>query len=181
MSRIAPLAKPYPPEFAAAMERIMPPGAEPLALFTTVATSPRAWEKFGGGSMSGKGPLEFRHREIVIDRTTAKTGCEYEWGTHTRLFAAKAGLTDAQVRSTFDGDADDGNWTDAEAALIASVDSLLANKRLSDGEYARLSAHFDSAQILEIIQLIGFYHGVALICGALDLQPEAGMARFPTA
>lgn len=179
MTRIGLLAEPYPEVFAAAMAKTLPPGMKPLTLFTAVAQSPRAWEKFTGGSMSGRGPLDFRHREIVIDRTTARTGNEYEWGTHTKLFAAKAGLTEAQIRSTFDGSADDGNWTVEEAALISSVDALLDRKRMSDSEFATLAAHFDTAQILEIIQLIGFYHGVSLIVGALDLQPEAGIGRFP--
>ena len=180
MSRIGLLPRAaWPAPFAAAMAGIMPPGVEPLSLFTAVAQSPRAWEKFSGGSMSGRGPLAFRDREIVIDRTTARTGCEYEWGTHTKLFAGKAGLTPQQVRSTFDGHADDGQWTAAEAALIASVDALLDHRRLTQSEFDRLAAHFDTAQVLEVIQLTGFYHGVALICGALDLQPEAGMDRFP--
>lgn len=179
MSRIGTLQKPYPEAFAAAMAKVMPPGVEPLTLFTAVAQSPRAWDRFSGGSMAGKGPLDFRTREIVILRTAARTGCEYEWGTHVTLFAAKAGFSDAQVASTANGHAEDSNWNDPESAVIATVDALLADKRLSDEQFARIAAHFDTPQILEIIQLTGFYHGVALITGALDLQPEAGMARFP--
>jgi alkylhydroperoxidase family enzyme len=170
----------WPEPFATAMGAIMPPGVEPLSLFTAVAQSPRAWEKFSGASMSGKGPLEFRHREIVIDRTSAKTGNEYEWGAHVTLFAGKAGLTEPQIASLFAGDAYDGNWSESETAIIAAVDALLDRKKLSDSEFAALAAHFKAEQILEIVQLVGFYHGVALIVGALDLQPEAGMARFPT-
>ncbi len=180
MSRIGTLPRDsWPEPFAAAMAGIMPPGVEPLTLFTAIAQSPRAWEKFGGGSMSGKGPLPFREREIVIDRTSARTGNEYEWGTHTKLFAAKAGLTPEEVRATFDGPADDACWSPREAVLIATVDALLDRKKLAPVEFDALAAEFDPAQILEIVQLVGFYHGVALIVGALDLQPEAGMDRFP--
>lgn len=181
MSRIGLLQKPWPEAFAATIEKIVPPGTEPLALFTSVGQSQKALDRFLGGAVAGKGALDFHIREIVIQRTTAKTGCEYEWGIHTKLFAAKAGLSDAQVRSTFDGHADDGNWEAADAAVIASVDALLANKKLTDAEFARLAAHFDTAQILEIVQLIAFYHGVALMTGAIDLPSEPGMGRFPTA
>ena len=179
MSRIEPLAKPYPEAFAAAMAATMPPGAEPLALFTTVGKSPRAWEKFSGGSLLGRGPLSLRDREIVIDRTTAKTGCEYEWGIHVALFGPKAGLTPEQIASTVHGWADDGHWAANEAALICAVDALLMDKRLSDAEHDRLAAHYDEAQRLEIVQLVAFYHGVALICGAFAIPLEAGMPRFP--
>jgi len=29
------------------------------------------------------------------------------------------------------------------------------------------------------VQLVAFYHGVALICGALALAPEPGMSTLP--
>ena len=179
MSRIEPLAKPFPEVFATAMAATMPPGAEPLALFTTIGKSPRAWEKFAGGSLLGRGPLGLRDREIVIDRTAAKTGCEYEWGIHVNAFGPKAGLTPAQIASTVHGWADDGNWAANEAALIATVDALLMDKRLTTAEHDRLAAHYDEAQRLEIVQLVAFYHGVALITGAFDIPLEAGAARFP--
>ena len=179
MSRIEPLAEPFPPAFAAAMARTMPPGAPPLVLFTTIATSERAWAKFSAASLLDRGPLSLRDREIVIERTTAKTGCEYEWGIHVQAFGPKAGLTAAQIASTVHGDAYDGNWSPAETALIVAVDALLDRKRLSDAEHAALADHYDDAQRLEIVQLVGFYHGVALIAGAFDLPLEAGAPRFP--
>ncbi len=179
MSRIGLLQKPWPEAFEAVVAKVVAPGSEPLALFTSVGQSQKALDRFLGGAVAGKGALEFHTREIVIQRTAAQTGCEYEWGIHSKLFAAKAELSDAQVRSTFDGHADDGNWDAADAAVIATVDALLANKKLSDAEFARLAAHFDTAQILEIVQLISFYHGVALITGAIALPSEPGMARFP--
>ncbi len=95
------------------------------------------------------------------------------------MFAAKAGFTPEQVRSTFDGDAGDGNWDAAEAVLIATVDALLDHKKLTQAEFDAFHAHYDAAQVLEIVQLVGFYHGVSLICGALDIPPEAAMGRFP--
>jgi alkylhydroperoxidase family enzyme len=169
----------WDPAFAATVDKLTPPGRAPLGLFTAFAHSTRAWEKFSGGSLSGKGPLPFRQREIVILRTAAKTGGEFEWTTHTTLFAAKAEFTPEQVRSTFDGSPDDGNWSAVEALLIATVDALLTAKRLTTPEFDALRAHFEPVQIFEIIQLVAFYHGVSLIVGALDIPPEAGMGRFP--
>lgn len=182
MARIEPLTKPYPPEFDARMKVLMR-GADPLVLFTTLATNERAWTKFSGGSLLDKGsPLSMRVREIVIDRTCARCGNEYEWGVHVAGFAPHIGLTDAQVRATVHGAADDPAWTDpAEAVLIATVDALIDRKKLTDAEWAALKAHYDDAQSLEIVQLVGFYHGVSLICGALDLPLEANAARFPAA
>ena len=180
MARIAPLTKPYPPAFDAAMKVLMR-GAEPLVLFTTLGGYERAWAKFGGGSLLDKGsPLSMRVREIVIDRTVARCGNEYEWGVHVAGFAAAVGLTEAQVRATVLGTASDPAWEDpAEAVLIATVDALIDHKKLSEPEWAALRQYYDEPQTLEIIQLVGFYHGVSLICGALDLPLEANAARSP--
>jgi alkylhydroperoxidase family enzyme len=181
MTRIAPLTKPYPAPFEAAMKVLMR-GAEPLALFTTLATNDRAWTKFGGGSLLDKGsPLTMRQREIVINRTSARCDNEYEWGVHVAGFAAHVGLTDAQIDATVHGAADDPAWAADDCVLIATVDALLDRKKLAEDEWAALRTIADEAQALEIVQLVAFYHGVALICGALDLPLEPNAARFPTA
>src|SRR3954465_12676940 len=119
--RIKPLDPPYAPDIAAQFDRIMR-GAPPLGLFRVMAGNARAWEKFRAGSLLDRGPLSLREREIVIDRTCALTGCEYEWGVHVATFPAAAPLTDEQVRATVLGRADAPCWSAAEQALIAAVD-----------------------------------------------------------
>jgi alkylhydroperoxidase family enzyme len=156
-------------------------GAPPLVLFRVVAGSTRAWEKFRAGSLLDKGPLSLREREIVIDRTCALTGCEYEWGVHVATFAAAAHLTDGQVRATVLGGADAPCWSAAEQALIAAVDALHRRATMSDAEFAALSAHYDEAQIFEIILLCGFYRTVSYLANGLDLPLEEKAARFPKA
>ena len=180
MSRLAPLQPPYAPELQQQLDRIMR-GAPPLLLFRTIAVSARAWQKFSAGGLLDRGPLTLREREIVIDRTCARTGCEYEWGVHIATFATAAHLTDAQVRATVLGEATDPCWSAAEQALIAAVDALHFRATLSDAEFAALSAHYDAAQILEIMQLCGFYRTVSYLANGLALPLEATAARFPQA
>src|SRR6266545_2953394 len=121
--RIAPLQPPYAPDIAGQFDRIMR-GAPPLVLFRVMAGNARAWEKFRAGSLLDRGPLALREREIVIDRTCALTGCEYEWGVHVTTFAGPAHLTEEQVRATVLGGADAVCWSPAEQAMIAAVDAL---------------------------------------------------------
>ena len=179
MSRIA-LQPPYDQDIQAQFDRIMR-GAPPLMLFRVVAGHSRAWEKFRAGGLLDKGPLSLREREIVIDRTCARTGCEYEWGVHVAIFADAAGLTDQQVRATVRGEADAPCWTAAEQALIATVDALHERASLSDEEYKALSAHYDDAKIFEIMLLCGFYRTVSYLANGLDLPLEEKAARFPEA
>jgi alkylhydroperoxidase family enzyme len=178
MSRMAPLQPPYEAEIQGQFDRIMR-GAPPLMLFRVVAGQARAWEKFRAGSLLDRGPLSLREREIVIDRTCALTGCEYEWGVHVATFASAALLTGEQVRATVLDGADAPCWSAAEQALLAAVDALHVRATLGDVEFKALSAHYDDAQILEIILLCGFYHTVSYLANGLDLPLEAKGARFP--
>ncbi len=178
MSRITPLDPPYEGEIQAQFDRIMR-GAPPLMLFRVVASNARAWEKFRAGSLLDRGPLSLREREIVIDRTCALTGCEYEWGVHVATFAQAAQLTEAQVRATVLDAPDAPCWSVAEAALIAAVDGLHLRATLSGAEFKALSAHYDDAKIFEIILLCGFYRTVSYLANGLDLPLEEKAARFP--
>jgi alkylhydroperoxidase family enzyme len=178
MSRIAPLEPPYEPEIQGQFDRIMR-GAPPLTLFRVIANQPRAWEKFRAGSLLDRGPLSLREREIVIDRTVALTGCEYEWGVHVATFAGPAHLTEEQVRATVLGGADASCWSVAEQALIAAVDALHHRATLSEKEFSALSTHYDDARIFEIMLLCGFYRTVSYLANGLDLPLEAKAARFP--
>jgi alkylhydroperoxidase family enzyme len=180
MSRIAPLQPPYAPEIQGQFDRIMR-GAPPLMLFRVIAGSARAWEKFRAGSLLDPGPLSLREREIVIDRTCALTGCEYEWGVHVAVFAGAAGLTEEQVRATVLGKADAPCWSAAEQALIAAVDALHHCATLGDAEFKALSAHYDDAKIFEVMLLCGFYRTVSYLANGLALPLEEKAARFPVA
>ena len=177
--RIAPLQPPYPPEIQTQFDRVMR-GAPPLVLFRVVAGNARAWEKFRAGSLLDRGPLSLREREIVIDRTCARTGCEYEWGVHIATFAEAARLSEEQIRATVLGDATAACWSEAEQVLIATVDALHDRATLDDAEFKALSAHYEDAKIFEIIQLCGFYRTVSYLANALALPLEEKAARFPS-
>src|SRR3954465_6466855 len=169
--RIAPLEPPYAPDIAEQFDRIMR-GAPPLVLFRVMAGNARGGEKFRAGSLLDRGPLSLRQREIVIDRTCARTGCEYEWGVHVAAFAGAAHLNEQQIRATVHGAATENCWSDAEQALISAVDALHERATLSDSEFAGLAAHYDEAQILEIILLCGFYRTVSYLANGLALPLE---------
>lgn len=179
MPRIAPAEAPYPPAIATALDRIMPKGVEPLVLFRTMAKSPRVFEKMFAGGLLDKGALSLRQREIVIDRTTARLGAEYEWGVHVAFFAGKVGFDAERVAATVHGPADAPCWSVDERALLSAVDDLVDRRTITDATWIALTTHFDEAQILEVIALVGYYHTISFLCRALELPPERYAARFP--
>jgi alkylhydroperoxidase family enzyme len=180
MSRIAPAAPPYEPAIAEALDRIMPPGVAPLLLFRSMARSPRVFTKMFAGGLLDKGPLSLRQREIVIDRTTARLGCEYEWGVHVALFAERVGFGTAESAALVHGPADAACWSAEEKTLLAMADDLVDRRTIADRTWSNLVEHFDEAQILEAIALAGYYHTISFLCRGLDLPLESWGARFPT-
>ena len=181
MPRIIPAEAPYPPQIAAELARIMPKGVEPLVLFRTLARSPRVFEKMFAGGLLDKGPLSLRQREIVIDRTTARLGCEYEWGIHIAFFAERVALDAGQLSAIVHGPADAACWDPDEQALLAAVDDLVDRRTIEDKSWSALAAHFDETQILETIALVGYYHTISFLCRGLRLPLEPYAARFPSA
>ena len=179
MPRIAPAEAPYPPRIAAELARIMPEGVEPLVLVRTLARSPRVFEKMFAGGLLDKGALSLGQRELVIDRTTARLGCEYEWGVHIAFFAAKVGFDAERIAATVTGPADATCWTSDEQALLTLVDDLVDHRTIGVKTWTSLIALFDDAQILEAIALVGYYHTISFLCRALKLPLEPYAARFP--
>jgi alkylhydroperoxidase family enzyme len=70
-------------------------------------------------------------------------------------------------------------WSADEQALIALVDDLVDRRTIGEATWTALSAHFDEAQILEAIALVGYYHTISFLCRGLELPLENYGARFP--
>jgi alkylhydroperoxidase family enzyme len=184
MSRIAPLQPPYPEEAATLLAAMMPPGVPPIALFRLFARNlpmARAMHGWGRYELGRDLTLTMRQREIVIDRTCARCGCEYEWSVHVQMFGARVALTPDQQRSLADGSATDACWTDdTERLLIEAVDALHDTSDIDDGLWARLAKSFDEPQLIDLLLLCGWYHAISFVARAtrlpLESKPEASAA-----
>jgi alkylhydroperoxidase family enzyme len=181
-ARLAPLAPPYEPEVAAQLERMMPPGVEPLGLFRTFVRNmemTRAMATWGRYELGRTLSLSMRERELVIDRTCARCGCEYEWGVHVGFFAERVGLTPDQITSIAHGGPDDLCWTEArDRALLALVDSLHDRADVDDELWAELARHCDARQLLDATMLCGWYHAISFTARAARVDLEPGTPRF---
>lgn len=177
--RIAPAEPPFPSDVQARLDRIMPPGVPPLVLFTTLARSPRVFERFMAGGLLDRGSLTMRQRELMIDRTCARLGNAYEWGVHVALFGARVGLDEASLAALAKAAWNDPTWSPSEQALLRLADELHDTARISDEAWTLVRAHYDDAQLLELIALAGFYRTVAYLCNGLELEPESYGAPLP--
>ena len=182
MSRIDPVPPPYEAEVAEQLERMMPPGVPPIRLFRTFANNlamTRAMNGWGGYELSRNLSLGMRDREILIDRTCARCGCEYEWGIHVTFFADRVGLDGEQISSLTHGDADDPCWSEErDRLLVRAADALHERADVDDELFDRLSVEFDDAELLDIVMLCGWYHAISYAANAARVEREEGAPRF---
>ena len=181
--RIAPLEPPYAQEIAAMLARWMPPnsGAEPLRLFRTLAVHPELAARMRplGAGILAHGAVEPRLREVMILRTCALCGAEYEWGVHAVAFAGAVGLSERQLAATANGDAAERAWSLLERAVVRLADELHERSGVSEELFAELARHFSPAQIVELVVTAGWYHAIAYVINTARVQPEPWAARFP--
>ncbi len=180
--RIAPLQPPYDPDIEAMLKKWMPPGSplEPLALFRTLAVHDELSSRMRplGGGILGHGRIDPRDREIIIHRTCALTGAEYEWGVHAVAFGKPLGLTDEQLAATVHGTAGDPAWSERDALLIALADELNERCDVSDELWAKLAERFEPDQLLELVITAGWYRLLSYVINAARVPLEPWARRF---
>lgn len=181
--RIAPLQPPYTSEIDAALRKWMPPGAdvEPLKLFRTLNVHEQLASRMRplGAGILGHGRVAPREREIVIHRTCARAGAEYEWGVHALAYGRPLGLSDAQLAATVHSDAHDAAWSADDALLIELSDELYDTATVSDELWTKLAARLAEDQLLELLVTAGWYRLLSYVINAAGVQLEPWAERFP--
>jgi 4-carboxymuconolactone decarboxylase len=182
-ARIAPLQPPHEPELERMLTRWMPPGSpiEPLALFRTLAVHEELMSRMRplGAGILAHGRIEPRDRELVIHRTCARAGAEYEWGVHAVVYGKPLGLSDEQLVASVSGSADDPVWSAHDSLLIRLADELHDGSHVSDEVWTALSARFGDDQLLELVITAGWYRLLSYVINAVRIEPETWAARFP--
>jgi alkylhydroperoxidase family enzyme len=180
--RIAAINPPFEPAVEERLAAMMPPGVTPIGLFRTFVQNlpmAKAMGSWGGYELSKHLSLSMRDREIVIDRTCARCGCEYEWGVHVAFFAERVKLTAEQITSLTHGSSTDVCWLDErDRVLIAAVDALHDTSNINDKLWDRLRPHLSDAQFLDLLMLTGWYHAISFAANGARVGLEDGAPRF---
>jgi alkylhydroperoxidase family enzyme len=174
MIRIQPLEPPYDARIQEDFDKLMPPGIAPIGLFRTVAKNARVLRRLRRGGLLDPGSISVREREIVILRTTARAGAEYEWGVHAAFFPV---LTEEEVRATVQQGPE--AWKEPESLLVRIADELHETARIADATWESARAHFSEEQLIEVMMLCGFYRAVSYVVNGSGVALESGARRFP--
>lgn len=184
--RIAPVEPPYTREMEASLQRWMGKRGThipPLLIFRTMQRNPELAAAVYpvGRYILAHGKLEKRHREILILRTCARCGAEYEWGVHAAVYPKVVGLTPMQVAATFSlapGETST-EFTAADRAVLRAADELHDAAFISDATWEALAEHLDEEQRLEVLLICGFYHFISYLALSARIDLEPWQARFP--
>jgi 4-carboxymuconolactone decarboxylase len=181
--RIAPLEPPYEAHIETFLSKWMPPESpmEPLRLFRTLAVHEQLASRMRpqGAAILAHGQVEPRDREIVIHRTCARTGAEYEWGVHAVAYGRAVGLSDEQITATVRGAADDPAWSEHDALLVRLADELHDTCNVSEALWAQLAERYSDVQLLELLIIAGQYRIISYLVNAVAIEREPWAERFP--
>lgn len=172
--RLAPLEPEQMPEDIAKMFGNFPL----LNIFRTMAHHPdlmKRWMVFGNHILA-QSTLSPRDREIAILRVGSRCRSGYEWAQHVRI-ALDAGLSEEEITRIHEGSAGEG-WTDAERALLDATDELVADAFVTDPTWKRLSGHYDTHQLMDLIFTVGQYNLVSMALNTLGVQLEDDASRL---
>jgi alkylhydroperoxidase family enzyme len=187
-ARIACLDPPYGPDVEALLfgitSRTSP--REPLKLFRLIARDQplcdlmfRLGRFMLGRNTAVAAGYDTRTRELVIDRVTARCGCEYEWGVHMAAYRKEAGITAAQAYSLVYGTSADLCWFAEDRATLSFVDDLHDTGHVSDAVWAEMSARFSDETLIELLVLVGWYHTISYLASGTRTERESWAHRFP--
>jgi alkylhydroperoxidase family enzyme len=102
-------------------------------------------------------------REKIILRTCVATNNEYEFALHEETISLKMGLNMSQISDIKNQELNAAYWEDKDIVLFKLIDNLVKHIAVSDADFETVSTHFEETELIDIIYIIGFYTGVAML------------------
>jgi alkylhydroperoxidase family enzyme len=166
---LAAMSPPTPRHF------VPPPGGRPgrpkahntLGAFAHHPDLAQSWLTFNGHILYGT-TLTLRQREILVLRVAAVLDSPFAWAQHL-VHQDEAGLSDRDIqRIAFGPNAP--FLGPLEAAMIRSVDELIAGGTISGATWDVLAAHLDEQQLLDLIFTVGCYTVLTWMTDTIGLE-----------
>lgn len=168
MPRILPTGEPLNAALTESMKKLLPPGAPAPQIFLTVARNEGLFNYLVQTGLLGPTGLLDRKvlapalREMIILRTCVSANNAYEFNLHVQTISERMGLSRAQIDDLKNPVPNTALWSFAQQALWPLIDQLVKSLSLNDAAFAAARSHYDESTLIEIVQLIGLYTGVAM-------------------
>jgi AhpD family alkylhydroperoxidase len=148
-----------------------------LNVLGTLAHHPQlttAYHTFNGHLLYNTS-LTPRQRELLILRVAHVRDCEYEWAQHV-VMATDLGVSAAEIERIRDG-GDAAGWSALEAAMLRSVDELLADARIGDSTWTQLTAELSTQNVMDLIFTVGAYDVLAMALRSFGTQLDDDLRK----
>ncbi len=164
-------------DVAELLSLIAPPGREPARTMAVLARQPELLSPFLGwaAALALQGTLPKRDHELLALRAAWNCGSEFEWGEHAE-YAREAGLRDGEIAAVA---GDPSAFAATEAALLRAADELHETSTVGDGTWADLAGHYDDAQLVEILLVVGQYTMLSMVANAARVGLPDGLDPLP--
>ncbi|MCU1367438.1 MAG: Carboxymuconolactone decarboxylase [Ilumatobacteraceae bacterium] len=121
------------------------------------------------------GSLPVRLRELAILRTAHRRQSAYEWGQHVKI-ALDSGITEAEIDQLVRGNF---GFAAADLLVLEAADELISDGHIGDATWLALQGELDTAQVMDLVFVVGTYTTLAMAFETWRLQPEPGSAPLP--
>jgi len=111
-----------------------------------------------------------RTRELLILRTAAICGNEFERTAHERM-ARREGIDDDEIERTTKGP-DAPGWSPEDAALMRATDELLSDWAVSKATWDELARALDEHQLMDAVFTVGAYALLAMGFNSFGVGPD---------
>lgn len=145
----------------------------PLQLFRALAHAPTVldpWLGLGGALLTSL-DLDPVLRELAIIEVALTTGCDYEREQH-ELIGRGVGVTNGQIDALGRRDLGD-RVLHPYGPMLSVVREIVTEHDCSDASMASLRAMLADRQVVELLLVVGYYLGLAVLINALDLDVES--------
>jgi alkylhydroperoxidase family enzyme len=159
--------------------------ARDIALYRTLANSPKALRAFSGLGqfIRHTSRLDPRLRELAILQVGYVARAPYEWSHHIRI-GMDFGVTEADIHALIaDTEGRDNTLEPLARLVLLAAREAAAGPGVSAETFAALSTHLDAERLTDLVVTIGFYCAVVRVLASLDIQVEPEyrhwLERFP--
>jgi alkylhydroperoxidase family enzyme len=165
-----PLARhPFPPR-----RDDRPKGLNALGTLARYPALTRAFHTFNGHVLFAS-TLSPRQRELLVLRVASVRRARYEWEQHVVL-AGDAGIDRDEIDRITQGPEAPG-WSSFERAMLAAVDELLADAKVTDRTWAVLAGELDEHQLMDLIFTVGAYDLLAMAFRSFGIELDDDLRR----
>lgn len=158
------------PDVRRALERL-----PPLAIFDTVANAQGSfinWLRFGGDCLDANN-FDPVLRELAILRVATLTpGAGYEWAQHVPILLAVGGSRE-QVVALEDPEHDDEVLGADGRLVVRFTEQVVTDATPDDRTFAQMRERFTTAEIVQLLLVIGNYMMVGRVMATAQLEVDA--------